>query len=99
MGRMRELLVPYLRLLAPGVVMTAGFVLFVELVTHQTIGAAQGKKFSILGMAPDASGPVVWGVAVAAMLAGGLWLRAEGRGFIVRWNALIEDAKARGIVA
>jgi branched-chain amino acid transport system permease protein len=99
MGRMRELLVPYLRLLGPGVVMTAGFVLFVELVTHHTIGAAQGKKFSIAGFAPDAYNPVVWAAAVAAMVAGALWLRAEGRGFIVRWNALIEDAKARGIVS
>lgn len=99
MGRMRELLVPYVRILVPAAVMTAGFVVFVELVTHHTIGAAQGKKFSILGLAPNPESVLVWGVAVAAMVAGALWLRTEGRGFIVRWNALIEDAKARGIVS
>jgi branched-chain amino acid transport system permease protein len=99
MGRMRELLVPYLRLLAPGLVATSGFVLFVELATHHTIGASQGKTFSIVGLAPDPTSPLVWGIAVMAMLAGALWLRAEVRGFVSRWNALIEDAKARGIVA
>jgi len=99
MGRMGELLVPYLRVLVPTAVMTIGFVLFVELVTHQTIGAAQGKKFGILGMKPDPDGTLVWVLAIAAMLAGALWLRREGRFFMAKWNALIEDAKARGIVA
>lgn len=99
MGRLGELVVPYIRVLIPTAIMTAGFVLFVELVTHQTIGAAQGKKFGILGMKPDPDGALVWVIAIVAMLAGALWLRVEGRFFMARWNALIEDAKARGIVA
>jgi branched-chain amino acid transport system permease protein len=99
MGRLGELVVPYVRVLIPTAIMTAGFILFVELVTHQTIGAAQGKKFGILGMKPDADGVLVWVIAIVAMLAGALWLRLEGRAFMAKWNALIEDAKARGIVA
>lgn len=99
MGRLGELVVPYIRVLIPTAIMTAGFVLFVELVTHQTIGAAQGKKFGILGMKPDPDSALVWVIAIVAMLAGALWLRVEGRFFMARWNALIEDAKARGIVA
>jgi branched-chain amino acid transport system permease protein len=99
MGRLGELVVPYLRVLLPTAVMTIGFVLFVELVTHQTINAAQGKKFGILGIRPDPNGALVWIVAIAAMIGGALWLRLEGRTFMAKWNALIEDAKARGIVA
>lgn len=99
MGRMGELVVPYLRVLVPGLIMTLGFVLFVELTTHQTINAAQGKKFSLLGFAPDPGGTLVWVAAIVAMIGGALWLRQAGRGFMATWNALMDDAKAKGIVA
>jgi divalent metal cation (Fe/Co/Zn/Cd) transporter len=99
MGRLGELFVPYLRVLAPGLIMTLGFVLFVELTTHQTINAAQGKKFSLLGFAPDPGGTLVWAGAILAMIVGALWLRHAGRGFMATWNALMDDAKAKGIVA
>ena len=99
MGRLGELVVPYARILVPGLMMTLGFVLFVELTTHQTINAAQGKKFSLLGFAPDPGGTMVWLSAIVAMIGGALWVRHEGRFFMAKWNALIEDAKARGIVA
>jgi branched-chain amino acid transport system permease protein len=99
MGRLGELAVPYLRIVVPTLMMTVGFVLFVELVTHQTINAAQGKKFSLLGFAPDPGGTVVWVAAIAAMVVGAIWVRFESRFFMAKWNALIEDAKARGIVA
>ena len=79
--------------------MMLGFVTFIELATHRTIGAAQGKKLALLGVPLDSASLLPWVVGVAAMLGGALWLRAEGRGFRLRWNALIEDAKARGIVA
>jgi len=98
MGRMRELLVPYARVLLPGAVMMLGFVTFVELANHLTIGAARGKKLALLGVPLDSSSLLPWIIGVAMMLGGALWLRAEGRGFRLRWNALIEDAKARGIV-
>lgn len=98
MGRLGELAVPYARVLLPTLIMTVGFVLFVELATHQTINAAQGKKFSLLGFAPNPGGIMIWVAAILAMIAGALWLRHAGRGFMVKWNALMEDAKARGIV-
>jgi branched-chain amino acid transport system permease protein len=99
MGRLGELVVPYARILVPTLIMTAGFVLFVELVTHQTIGAAQGKKLSILGLPINADTSLPWIAAILGMIAGALWLRREGRFFMARWNALIEDAKARGIMS
>ncbi len=99
MGRLGELAVPYARVLVPGLIMTAGFILFVELVTHQTIGASQGKKFGILGWKLDPDSPLIWVGAIVAMIGGALWLRHQGRFFMAKWNALMEDAKARGIVA
>lgn len=97
MGRLGELMVPYLRALVPTVVGGAGFVAVVELATHRTIGAAQGKKLSLFAMPVDSSSLWPWAIAVVLAVAGALWLRAEGRQFRLRWNALIEDAKARGI--
>ncbi len=98
MGRLRELLVPYLRVLAPAAVMLLGFVVFVELVTNHTIGEAQGKKLTFFGHGVDIHSPVPWAIAVVAMVVGAAWLRREGRFFQAQWNRLMEDAKARGIV-
>lgn len=99
MGRLRELFLPYLRILLPGAVTMLGFVTFVELATHRTIGAAQGKTLAVFGMPVDSESLLPWVIGVAMVVGGGLWLRIEGRGFLLRWNGLIEDAKARGIVA
>lgn len=98
-GRLGELLVPYIRVLAPTLLMALGFILFVELVTHQTINAAQGKKFGLLWLKPDPGGALVWIIAIVAAVGGALWLRQAGRGFMAKWNALMEDAKAKGIMS
>ena len=44
---------PYLRALPPALLVLLGFVLLVELASFTTIGAAQGKKFTIAGHAID----------------------------------------------
>src|SRR6478736_84063 len=46
-GRLRELVVPYLRILVPGLISVFGFVLLVELASFTTIGVAQGKACKI----------------------------------------------------
>ena len=46
-GRLRELALPYARAFPPALLVLLGFVLLVELASFTTIGAAQGKKFSI----------------------------------------------------
>jgi len=71
-----------------------GFVLLVELTSFTTIGAAQGKKFSIAGTTIDTLAPMPWVVAFAALVLGGLWLRYEARNFRDRWDAIMEGAKA-----
>ena len=74
-GRLRELVVPYLRILVPGLLSVFGFVLLIELASFTTIGAAQGKAFKI-GVQPSirrrpfpgcwARSPLIGGGAVAA---------------------------------
>jgi branched-chain amino acid transport system permease protein len=92
-GRMRELALPYARAFPPALLVMLGFVLLVELASFTTIGAAQGKKFSIAGRIIDTTAPLPWIVAIAALVLGGLWLRREARTFRERWDALVEGAR------
>ena len=92
-GRLRELLVPYLRVAPPAVLLLIGFVFLVELTSFTTIGAAQGKKFSIAGNVIDTNAPTPWVVAIGCLVLGGLWLRREAHSFRRRWDELIEGAK------
>jgi len=96
-GRLRELAVPYARILAPGLLSVLGFVALVELAQLTTIGSSQNKALTIGGQAIDPHSAMPWLVGAAALIGGGLWLRLEARFFRARWDALIEDAKARGL--
>ena len=95
-GRLRELALPYARAFPPALLVLLGFVLLVELASFTTIGAAQGKKFSIGGHLIDTTAPLPWVVALAALVLGALWLRHEARGFRQRWDELMEGAKIKG---
>jgi branched-chain amino acid transport system permease protein len=95
-GRLRELIVPYLRILVPGLLSVFGFVLLIELASFTTIGVAQGKAFKIGFHAVDPATAFPWLLGAAALIGGGAWLRLEARGFRARWDALIADAKAKG---
>jgi branched-chain amino acid transport system permease protein len=95
-GRLSELVVPYVRILVPGVLCILSFVLLVELASFITIGAAQGKAFKIGPQTVDPHTAFPWALAAISLLGGGLWLRLEARKFRVRWDALIADAKAKG---
>jgi branched-chain amino acid transport system permease protein len=98
-GRLRELIVPYIRVLVPGLVMVCGFVALVELASFTTIGAAQCKKLKLGGAEIDTATATPWIVAAVALVMGALWLRQEARVFRKRWDALMEEAKARGAAA
>jgi branched-chain amino acid transport system permease protein len=95
-GRLHELLVPYVRILVPGLITLFGFVLLVELTSFVTIGATQGKKFKVGSLMIDAATAPPWMLAVGALLIGGLWLRLASRGFMRVWDGLIEDSKMLG---
>ncbi|HXJ77278.1 MAG TPA: branched-chain amino acid ABC transporter permease [Candidatus Methylomirabilis sp.] len=93
-GRLGRLAVPYARLLAPGVIAVAGFVLLVELCSFLTIGAAQGKAFKLSGLTIDPQHPGAWLIGALLLGAGGLVLWREGRRFRAAWEALVEEIKA-----
>ena len=95
-GRLHELIVPYVRILVPGLITLFGFVLLVELTSFVTIGATQGKKFKVGSLMIDTATAQPWMLAVGALLIGGLWLRLASRGFMRVWDGLIEQAKMLG---
>ncbi|HSI00646.1 MAG TPA: branched-chain amino acid ABC transporter permease [Reyranella sp.] len=96
-GRLGELVVPYARIFAPGLLSVLGFIALVELTQLTTIGASQNKALTVGGQAVDPHSPLPWLIGAAMLVGGGLWLRREARFFRARWDALIEDAKARGL--
>src|SRR5262249_56447233 len=70
-GRLGRLAGPYARILAPGAVAVAGFVLLIELCSFLTVGAAQGKSFKLSGLNIDPQHPGPWLVGAALLAAGG----------------------------
>src|SRR5215475_3656705 len=94
-GRLRELLVPYARAFPPALMVLVGFVFVVELASFTTIGAAQGKKFTIGGNVIDTTAPTPWVIAIGFLVLGALWLRREAQNFRQRWDELIEGAKRK----
>jgi len=93
-GRLGQLAIPYARLVPGAVAVAFGFVGIVELMSFLTIGAAQGKKLVLLGNQIDIHSPVAWGVSIACLVLGGIWLRFEAAGFHRIWESLTADIKA-----
>jgi branched-chain amino acid transport system permease protein len=87
-GRLRLLVVPYLRLLVPAAAVVFGFVGVVELMSFLTIGAAQGKKLVLMGTPIEVKAWTPWLVSVGSLVLGGLWLRIEATGFHRVWETL-----------
>jgi branched-chain amino acid transport system permease protein len=99
-GRLTALLVPYLRVLVPGLIVVGTFVLLVEMASFVTIGAEQGKSFKLGGVThidPFTLPP--WLAAAAALAIAALWLRLEGRALRPVWGALSDEATRLGHVS
>jgi branched-chain amino acid transport system permease protein len=92
-GLLRRLVLPYLRILVPGLIVLLGFVGLVELTSFLTIGMAQGKHLELFGQAVDIYSPVPWLVTLSCLVAGGFWLLSEARRFKRVWDGLIEIAR------
>jgi branched-chain amino acid transport system permease protein len=97
--RLGRLAGPYLRLLVPGLLVVVGFVLVVELCSFLTIGAAQGKTFTLSRVTIEPRTPLPWAVAAVLLVGGGLWLRQAAGGFAGAWHALVDEIKAAGMRA
>jgi branched-chain amino acid transport system permease protein len=92
-GLLPSLLVPYTRVLVPGVIVLLGFVGLVELTSFLTIGLAQGKRFALFGEAIDVHSAIPWVMSLVFLVGGGFWLTAEARRFRRVWDGLIETAR------
>ena len=94
-GRMKVLLLPYLRLVIPSLALLFGFVGLVELLSFLTIGAAQGKKLVLLGQAIDVNAVQPWLVSGGSLLIGAVWLRVEAGRVGRIWESLMTDLMKR----
>ncbi len=97
--RLGRLAGPYLRLLVPALLVAVGFVLVVELCSFLTIGAAQGKSFTLSRVTIEPRTPLPWAVAAVLLVGGGLWLRHAAGGFALAWHAVVDEIKAAGMRA
>jgi len=95
-GRIGRLAGPYARVVLPSLILATGFVLLVELCSFITIGAAQGKSFTVSGVTIDPQHPGPWLVGAALVIAGGFALWREGRHFRAVWERVSEEIKAAG---
>jgi branched-chain amino acid transport system permease protein len=93
-GRLSHLIVPYLRLVIPGLAVVVGVIGLVELASFLTIGAAQGKTLVLFGHTIDVNTAPPWIVAAICLVGGGIWLRLEGRAFHRVWDTLTADLKS-----
>jgi branched-chain amino acid transport system permease protein len=92
-GRIRGLIVPYLRLVVPSLGVLLGFVGLVELMSFLTIGAAQGKKLVLFAHPIDVNATMPWAIATASLILGALWLRWEAAGFHRVWENLRAEVR------
>ncbi|HVZ09146.1 branched-chain amino acid ABC transporter permease [Rhodopila sp.] len=92
-GRLRGLIVPYARLVLPGIALVLGFVGMVELLSFLTIGAAQGKKLVLFGSQIDVQAALPWALSGGSLLIGAVWLKFEAGHFHRVWEDLIADLR------
>ena len=97
-GRLRHLVVPYLRLAIPSFAVLLGFVALIELLAYVTIGAAQGKDMpGFLAVFAAMATLLPWLLSVLLLVVGGAWLRMEIRSFARIWDDLTADLKQRSL--
>jgi branched-chain amino acid transport system permease protein len=95
-GLMRRLVLPYSRVLVPGVIVLFGSIGLVELLSFFTIGRAQGKRLELFGQPLDIQSAVPWLICLVCLLGGGFWLARESRQFKRVWDGLMEIAQPGG---
>jgi branched-chain amino acid transport system permease protein len=98
-GRFGRLLVPYAKVLVPGIIMVLGFIGLVELASFLTIGAAQGKTLVLFGTKIDDHAPLSWLSAGLCLVGGGLWFGREARSFRRVWQGLMLELQPKRSLA
>src|ERR1700754_1026787 len=92
-GSFSKLLLPYVRVVVPGLIMVLGFVGIVELASFLTIGAAQGKTLVLFGHKMDEHDVMPWLAAFACLIAGTFWFSVEARALRQVWDKLMAELK------
>jgi branched-chain amino acid transport system permease protein len=98
-GQFSRLLLPYLRVIVPGLLMVLGFVGLVELASFLTIGAAQGKVLILFGHKIDEHEALPWLAAFGCLIVGTVWFNIEARAFRRVWDGLMLELKPQRRVA
>jgi len=98
-GQFGRLLVPYAKVLLPGLIMVLGFIGLVELASFLTIGAAQGKTLVLFGTRIDDHAPLPWLSAGLCLVGGGLWFGSEARSFRRVWQGLMGELQPKRSLA
>jgi branched-chain amino acid transport system permease protein len=91
---MGRLAVPYARVAVPGLLVVVGFVLLIELCSFLTIGASQGKTFTLAHTTIDPRSAAPWLIGALLLVGGGAWLWREGGRVRAAWDAVMEEIKA-----
>ena len=97
-GRLRPLVMPYLKVFAFGLLVLTGFVMIVELLSFISIGKAQGKTLGFLGRPVDEASVLTWVVAIGLFGGGALGLRWQGLKLRRVWSGLMDELRAAGRV-
>ena len=98
-GRFGKLLLPYVRVIVPGLIIVLGFVGIVELASFLTIGAAQGKTLVLFGNKIDEHDVRPWLAALACLVVGTSWFSLEAKSFRRVWDGLMVELKPQRSVA
>ncbi len=98
-GRFGKLLLPYVRVIVPGLITVLGFVGIVELASFLTIGAAQGKVLVLFGHKINEHDLMPWLAAFACLIVGTAWFSIEAKSFRRVWDALMVELKPQRSVA
>jgi branched-chain amino acid transport system permease protein len=97
--RFSRLLLPYVRVIVPGLVMLLGFVGLVELASFLTIGAAQGKTLVLFGHKINEHDAIPWLAVLVCLAVGTAWFTIEARSFRRVWDGLMSELKPQRSVA
>jgi branched-chain amino acid transport system permease protein len=98
-GYFGKLLLPYVRVIVPGLIMVLGFIGVVELASFLTIGAAQGKSLVLFGNKIDEHDPWPWLASIAGLAVGTFWFALEARSFRRVWDGLMAELNAKRSLA
>jgi branched-chain amino acid transport system permease protein len=98
-GRFSRLLLPYVRVIVPGLIMLLGFVGLVELASFLTIGAAQGKTLVLFGHKINEHDAIPWLAVLVFLVVGTAWFTIEARSFRRVWDGLMSELKPQRSVA